>query len=98
MASPLPFILTYGEPGGAPEWVGSTLTHSNGARSYGPPGYINPLYSFKGTMIFGMGYFEPIMTEEKCKMLGKFFFEELDRVAKLDMIAPPVRSAKPSAT
>lgn len=57
----------------------------HGARGQYPPGYITPLFSFKGTMTLGFGYYEPAMTEEKCARLGTLFFEELDRISKLDV-------------
>jgi len=57
----------------------------HGARGQYPPGHITPLYSFKGTMTLGFGYYDPAMTEEKCARLGAIFFEEIERVSKLDL-------------
>ena len=57
----------------------------HGARGQYPPGHITPLFSFKGTMTLGFGYYEPAMTEEKCARLGAIFFEELDRISRLDL-------------
>ncbi|MFC1888790.1 hypothetical protein ACFL4G_03430 [Thermodesulfobacteriota bacterium] len=56
----------------------------HGIRGQYPPGYMTPLLSFKGTMILGMGYYEPAMTEEKCRRFGQYFFEEMERISRLD--------------
>ena len=63
----------------------ASVTHFyHGARAQYPPGYATPLYSFKGRMVLGMGYYEPAMTKEKCRTFGKIFFEELDRLSRVD--------------
>ena len=53
----------------------------HGVRGQYPPGYITPLFSFKGDMILGIGYYEPALTEEKCRRIGRIFFEELERIS-----------------
>lgn len=56
----------------------------HGIRGQYPPGYMTPLLSFKGTMILGMGYYEPAMTEDKCRRFGQYFFEEMERLSRLE--------------
>lgn len=57
----------------------------HGVRGQYPPGYITPLFSLNGTMILGIGYFEPAMTEDKAARFGEIFFEELERISKLEI-------------
>ncbi|MFC1888791.1 hypothetical protein ACFL4G_03435 [Thermodesulfobacteriota bacterium] len=76
-------ITSFGSFNALGEAVTAHLYH--GARGQYPPGYITPLFSFKGTMTLGFGYYEPAMTEEKCARLGSIFFEELERISKLDL-------------
>ena len=36
-------------------------------------------------MALGMAYYDPALTEEQCRFFGRTFFEELERISKLDL-------------